>query len=381
MILILIVERLLDSKFEFLKVELIEIRVKALEGVHSDYGDRHEDPNLVIKKPPVPPLAGPTPSAIPSMSLQGIVYVPFFDLTCFHAIFIGTEGRYINVASESSILSGKVTSPMNETVKMKNSLEPASPAVANSEKIRIAVTLGNSVAQPNVKKDAAITEIGGATPSDEKIVELGPLVYESKAEAKSAFKNLLESANISQKKKLESEERRVKQKNAQEDFRIMLEDRKELLPSSRWSKAVSTIEHDEHFKAVEQAKDPEDFSENYVEKLENKEHAKALEEQKRNRVKYLEFLKSCDFIKASSQWRKVQDRLETDERCSLLEKIDRLEIFQEYIRDLESEEEEQRKLRMIKDFAAYPAVSSNTSGSTAKNLFTDVMDELEKQVK
>ncbi|XP_047269469.1 pre-mRNA-processing protein 40A-like [Capsicum annuum] len=35
----------------------------------------------------------------------------------------------------------------------------------------------------------------------------------------------------------------------------------------------------------------------------------------------------------------------------------------------------------IKDFAAYLAVSSNTSGSTAKDLFTDVMDDLEKQVK
>ncbi|PHT32859.1 Pre-mRNA-processing protein 40B [Capsicum baccatum] len=147
------------------------------------------------------------------------------------------------------------------------------------------------------------------------------------------------------------------------------------------------------------------------------EHAKALEEQKRNTVEYLEFLKSCDFIK---------DLLETDERCSRLEKIDRLDIFQEYIRDLDSEEE-QRKLRMeelrkverknrdefrklmeehvaagivnaktnwrdycinfsssflcsIKDFAAYLVVSSNTSGSTAKDLFTDVLDELEKRV-
>ncbi|KAF3645045.1 hypothetical protein FXO37_21154 [Capsicum annuum] len=107
------------------------------------------------------------------------------------------------------------------------------------------------------------------------------------------------------------------------------------------------------------------------------EHAKALEEQKRNRVEYLEFLKSCDFIK----WRKVQDRLETDERCSHLDKIDHLDIFQEYLRDLESEEEEQRKLQMIKDFAAYLAVLSNTSGSTTKDLFTDIMDELEKQVK
>lgn len=71
----------------------------------------------------------------------------------------------------------------------------------------------------------------------------------------------------------------------------------------------------------------------------------------------------------NSQWRKVQDRLEDDERCSRLEKIDRLEIFQvsarlwlflltetlclylmlcqEYIRDLEREEEEQRKIQKV----------------------------------
>ncbi|KAM3267083.1 hypothetical protein P3L10_004078 [Capsicum annuum] len=351
------------------------------------------------------------------------------------------------LASESSSLSGKVSSMMIETVEMKNSSEPSSPAVADSEKIGIAVTLGNSVAPPvsetttaqdavvygdgfsseNREKGAAITEIGGATPSDEKTVELGPL------EAKSAFKTLLESANIGshctwdqamravindrrygalkslcerkqafneyliQKKKLEAEERRVKQKKAWEDFRIMLEDCKEMSPSSRWSRAISIFEHDERFKAVERAKDHEHLSKDYVEELEKKEHAKA-----------------------SSQWRKVQDCLETDERCSHLEKIDRLEIFQEYIHDLESEEKEQRKLRMeelrkaerknhdefrklieehvaagilnaktnwrdycmnIKDFAAYLAVSSNTSGSTTKDLFTDVMDELEKQVK
>ncbi|PHT97688.1 hypothetical protein BC332_33353 [Capsicum chinense] len=335
------------------------------------------------------------------------------------------------LASESSSLSGKVSLMMIETVQMKNSSEPSSPAVANSDKIGIAVTLGNSVAPPvsettsaqdavvygdgfspenreDVKKDAAITEIGGATPSDEKTVELGPLVCESKAEAKNAFKTLLESANIgsdctwdqylSQNKKLEAEERRVKQKKAREDFRIMLEDWKELSSSSRWSKAISIFEHDERFKAVERAKDREDLFEDYVEELEKKEHAKALEEQKDNRVEYLEFLKSC-------QWRKVQDLLETDERCSRLEKIDCLEIFQEYIRDLQSEEEEQRKLRMeelrkaerknrdefrklmeehvaagicnaktnwrdycikIKDFAAYLAVSSNTSDQQQK---------------
>ncbi|XP_047251511.1 pre-mRNA-processing protein 40A-like [Capsicum annuum] len=251
------------------------------------------------------------------------------------------------VALESSSLSGNVSSPMIGTVEMKNSSEPALPAVANSEKIGIAVTLGNSVAPPvhvfrficykfasglccflfgiqffcsfettttqvtvvygdgfssknrellcwmliqqfcsvvvsqlltgeeyatnsneNVKKDVVITEIGGTTPSDEKIVELGPLVYESKAEEKSTFKTLLESANIgsdcmwnqamravindrrygalkslceqkqafneylSQKRKLEAG---VKQKKAREDFR----DCKELSPSSRWRLVAS----------------------------------------------------------------------------------------------------------------------------------------------
>ncbi|KAF3642188.1 putative pre-mRNA-processing protein 40A-like isoform X2 [Capsicum annuum] len=556
----------LGKWLQLCRVGLIEIRVKALEGVHSDYGDTYEDPKL---KPPIPPLAGPAPGAIPSMSLQvtgrpvvgmhsmpqgppipydfqrnlpmssnhmpgsggpnlplsssynvnadssGSQYqtqinddrfpsgvqpwmpisnhnvnsattmqktgelaaplvVPGTDASTDFREFTSPEGRkyYYNkvtrtskwrmsdevklarekdtishasdfgsisvvktsssgadgslvsthgakssltvvspaanlptiVASESSSLSGKVSSSMIEIVEMKNSSEPASPAVANSEKIGIAVTLGNSIVPPvsentttqdtvvygdgfssenreNVKKDAAITEIGGATPSDEKTVELGPLVYESKAKAKSAFKTLLESANIGsdctwdqamravindrrygvlkclcerkqafnkylcQKKKLEAEARRVKQKKARKDFKIMLEDCKELSPSSRWSKAISIFKHDEHFKAVKRAKDREDLFEDYVEELEKM-------------VKLL----LQNFL-ASSQWRKVQDRLETDERCSHLEKIDRLEIFQ------------------IKDFAAYVAVSSNTIGSTANGLFTDVMDELEKQVK
>ena len=86
------------------------------------------------------------------------------------------------------------------------------------------------------------------------------------------------------------------------------------------------------------------------------ERARAQEERMRNISEYRKFLESCDFIKvfvffrfhlfsagficqcstdlllsliqASTQWRKVQDRLEADERCSRLEKIDRLEIFQ-----------------------------------------------------
>ncbi|GFY89502.1 pre-mRNA-processing protein 40B [Actinidia rufa] len=216
----------------------------------------------------------------------------------------------------------------------------------------------------------------------EKTVVQEPLVYDSKL-ARNAFKALLEFTNVGsdwtwdqamrviindqrygalrtlgerkqvfnefmvQRKKQDAEERHARQKRALEDFRKMLEESEELTPSTRWSKAIAIFEDDERFKAVERAKDREDLFEDYIVEHEKKERAKALEERKWNRGEYLNFLKSCDFITASSQWRKVQDRLEADERCSRLDKIDRLEIFQEYIRDLEREEEEHMKIRMV----------------------------------
>ncbi|KAF2320795.1 hypothetical protein GH714_030849 [Hevea brasiliensis] len=275
---------------------------------------------------------------------------------------------------------------------------------------------------------------------------------EEKAEAKNAFKALLESANVGsdwtwdqamrmiindrrygalktlgerkqafneylgQKRKQEAEERRIKQKKAREDFKNMLEESRELSSTTRWSKAVTMFENDERFKAVERERDRRDLFDAHLQELEGNERAKIQEERKRNIMEYRQFLESCDFIK--HQWRKVQDRLEADERCSRLEKIDRLDIFQDYLRDLEKEEEEQRKIQKeelrkterknrdefrklleehvaagsltakthwrdyylkVKDLPAYLAVASNTSGSTPKDLFEDVAEELEKQ--
>ncbi|GER36382.1 pre-mRNA-processing protein 40A, partial [Striga asiatica] len=304
---------------------------------------------------------------------------------------------------------------------------------------------------------------------EEKRVDQGPLVYESKEEAKNAFKALLESANVAsdwnwdqamkviindrrygalrtlgerkqafnefvgQKKKQDAEEKRARNKKSREDFMTMLQESMELTSSTRWSKAVTMFENDERFQAVERVTDREDLLKDHLEELKKKERAKALEEHKRHKAEYLEFLKSCDFIKASSQWRKVQHRLEHDERFSRLEKIECLEIFQvmfdykftlvvqsnqEYIRELEMHEEEDRKLQIeesrkierknrdefrklmeehaasgilthqtlwrdystkVKDNPAYVAVSSNTSGSSAQDLFDDVVDDLEKQ--
>lgn len=304
------------------------------------------------------------------------------------------------------------------------------------------------------KKGMAAAGKVNVTPVEEKVPDDEPFVYANKLEAKNAFKSLLESANVQsdwtweqamreiindkrygalktlgerkqafneylgQRKKLEAEERRMRQKKAREEFAKMLEESKELTSSMRWSKAQSLFENDERFKAVERARDREDIFENYVVDLERKERENAAEEKRRNIAEYRKFLESCDFIKANSQWRKVQDRLEDDERCSRLEKIDRLLVFQDYIHDLEKEEEEKKKLQKeqlrraerknrdafrqlmeehvadgiltaktywrdyclkVKDLPQYLAVASNTSGSTPKDLFEDVTDELEKQ--
>ncbi|KAF9621522.1 hypothetical protein IFM89_022540, partial [Coptis chinensis] len=301
------------------------------------------------------------------------------------------------------------------------------------------------------KKGMAVAGKINITPLEEKSVDDEPLVYASKQEAKIAFKELLESANVEsnwsweqamrvivndkryaalrtlgekkqafneylgQRKKQEAEERRIKQKKSREEFTKMLEESKELTSSTRWSKAISMFEDDERFKAIERPRDCEDLFENYLSELQKKERAKAQEEHKQNLLEYKQFLKSCNFIKVNSLWRKVQDRLEDDERCSRLEKIDRLEVFKEYIMELEQEEEEQKKIQKdklrrterkdrdefrklmeedvaftakthwrdycikVKETPAYIAVSSSTSGSTPKDLFEDVAEELEKQ--
>lgn len=281
-----------------------------------------------------------------------------------------------------------------------------------------------------------------------------PPTYANKVEAKNAFKELLEAVHVeadwtweqamrviindkrygalktlgerkqafneylSYRKKHEAEEKRIKQKRAREEFLIMLQESKQLTSTMRWSKAVSLFAEDPRLLAVEKDREREELFEDYLVELERKERERAREERKKNVIEYRAFLESCDFIKANTQWRKVADKLEVDERCSRLDKMDRLDVFQEYIRDLEKEEEEEKKnqreqqrknerkhrddfrklmedhresgvlttrvawrdyVLKVKEHPAYLAVCSNTSGTTPKELFEDVAEDMEKQ--
>ncbi|EFJ38578.1 hypothetical protein SELMODRAFT_402621 [Selaginella moellendorffii] len=234
----------------------------------------------------------------------------------------------------------------------------------------------------------------------------------SLGERKQAFNEYL-----AQRKKLDLEEKRLKQKKAREDFIKMLEESKELTSAMRWSKVVSLFESDPRFHAVDKEREREDLFDDYLLDLERKERDKAREEKKKSRADFRSYLESCDFIKVNSHWRKIQDKLDDDERWSRLDKMDRLEVFQEYIRDLEKEEEEEKKMQKeqirrkerknrdefrslleshkaagilvarcpwrdylakIKEHPAYQAICTNLSGSTPKELFMDVLEELDK---
>uniref|UniRef100_A0A7N1A3A1 Pre-mRNA-processing protein 40A n=2 Tax=Kalanchoe fedtschenkoi TaxID=63787 RepID=A0A7N1A3A1_KALFE len=302
------------------------------------------------------------------------------------------------------------------------------------------------------KKRMAVAGKINVTPVEEKPNESEPLQYATKQEAKTAFKALLESAKVEsdwtwdqtmrvivndkrygalrtlgerkqafneylgQRKKLEAEERRMRQKKAREEFTKMMEECQELTSSTRWRDAIVLFENDERFKAVDRVREREDLFESYMVELQKKEKAMAQEKHKQDLADFRKFLESCDFIKASTQWRRVQDRLEDDERCLRLEKVDRLLVFQDYLRDLEAVEEEQKKIQKeqlrraerknrdafrqlmdehvaagtltaktqwrdycmtVKESPPYMAVASNTSGSTPKDLFEDVLEELQ----
>ncbi|CAI9266373.1 unnamed protein product [Lactuca saligna] len=361
-----------------------------------------------------------------------------------------------NVGSESS----SVATPLNPAVVAASMIPPnlhSSPMkTEDSSSHGVPKTLDGVSTHDTeeAKKGMAVAGKVNTTQIEEKVVDDEPFIYASKQEAKVAFKALLEDANVEadwnweqamrviindkrygalktlgerkqafneylmQRKKLEAEERRLRQRKAKEEFTKMLEESKELTSSMRWSKAMAMFEDDERYKAVDRPSDREDLFQNYLVDLQKKERAKAQEEQRQYRSEYKQFLETCGLIKVDTQWRKVQDRLEDDERCSRLDKIDRLEIFQEYIRDLEKEEDEQRKIKKdhikrverknrdefrkmmeedvnsgtltaktqwrdycqkVKESVAYQAVASNTSGSTPKDLFEDVAEELEKK--
>eukprot|EP00850_Spirogloea_muscicola_P004143 SM000017S02883 [mRNA] locus=s17:918328:927163:+ [translate_table: standard] len=361
-----------------------------------------------------------------------------------------------SAAISASLLAAAPAAPQSKVEAVVDKpVEAASPLMSpKAEPVNGMVSGGDLEEAKKGMVTAGKINVSPAASKQEKPAAPEPLTFATKQEAKTSFKELLEAHHIgsdatwdqtmrqiannkrysalktlgerkqafneyiAQRKKQEVEEKRLKVKRSREEFLAMLSESKALTSSMRWSKAQALFENDPRCQAVEKERDREELYEDYLVDLERKEKDRAREDRKHNQAEYRAFLETCDFVKVNTQWRKVQDRLEDDERCARLDKIDRLEVFQEYIRDLEKREEEEKQiakealrrkerknrdefrkvladdrasgelhvrtrwrdyLAKVKEMPSYEAVAGNASGSTPKELFEDVIEELEKQ--
>eukprot|EP00887_Chlorella_sp_A99_P000160 scaffold16.g160.t1 len=168
--------------------------------------------------------------------------------------------------------------------------------------------------------------------------------------------------------------------------------------------------------AVDSQREREELLEDWIEERERVEKEARKAERKRKAATFRELLEGCSFVAVDTSWRKAADRLAGEEAYEALDKAARLEVYQEYIRELERKEREEkekereerkrqeRKSReafrellakhraegiinaktrwreyqpVVKDEEAYVAVEQNTGGSRPKELFQDVLEEME----
>eukprot|EP01004_Peranema_trichophorum_P002123 NODE_1294_length_2025_cov_84.735542_g1095_i0.p1 GENE.NODE_1294_length_2025_cov_84.735542_g1095_i0~~NODE_1294_length_2025_cov_84.735542_g1095_i0.p1 ORF type:complete len:641 (-),score=177.97 NODE_1294_length_2025_cov_84.735542_g1095_i0:39-1961(-) len=279
------------------------------------------------------------------------------------------------------------------------------------------------------------------------------IIYSTKKDRAAAFKELLDSKKVDPELKWEEAmkiiikderykalktvadrkaayaewcERRRKQlreqavqerKKAQEDYMSMLSEHDEITPRMSFKKALNYIERDPRFEKVQPERERENLYEDYIVELEKKLKDKAKETRREHMAAFRQLLEETKSININSQWKKVQELLDEDPRYQMLDKQDRHIVFEDYIREMERREEEEkikereekkkqeRKVRdefrqllreMNKDghldyktkwkqFAEsvknHPVYISMEKQGTAKDLFEDYIGELESAIR
>ncbi|KAK9828976.1 hypothetical protein WJX72_003175 [[Myrmecia] bisecta] len=314
---------------------------------------------------------------------------------------------------------------------------PNGQAAAPQSTVRPAAAAGRSEA----------TAEASATPQDDK-----KFMYSTKEEAKDAFKELLASVHtasdwsweqtmrliisdrrysalkslgekkacfneyLQQRAREEKEEARRKAKQTRDDFTALLEETPDLRPGSRFSKARDLLAADPRWKAVADDKERSELFDTHMKERERREREENKARRKQKVAAFRDLLERTPAIKVDTPWRKAQAKLEGEAEYDDLDKIERLEAFQDYIRELErvekekkekAKEERRRKERktrdrfkdllkrhrqegiitaktrwkeyfkVVKGEEALAAVERNSSGSRPKELFEDLLEEVE----
>eukprot|EP01117_Protostelium_nocturnum_P005862 TRINITY_DN2112_c0_g1_i2.p1 TRINITY_DN2112_c0_g1~~TRINITY_DN2112_c0_g1_i2.p1 ORF type:complete len:600 (+),score=238.68 TRINITY_DN2112_c0_g1_i2:47-1846(+) len=167
-------------------------------------------------------------------------------------------------------------------------------------------------------------------------------VLNSIAEKKSAFHDF---QNI--KKQQDKEDKRKREIRNREAFLEMLKTCQGLKPGMTWRKAIGYFEGDVRMDAIK-ASERESLFEDFMVKLEKETRENAIKTQRENVAKLREIFREDKRIDVNTPWRTVKVNYNDDLLFNALERGDRLLIFQDYIRELEREEEISKRNETIK---------------------------------
>jgi len=122
----------------------------------------------------------------------------------------------------------------------------------------------------------------------------------------------------------------------------MLRENSNVTPKIPWRKAAVYFEGDNRFEAIPE-RDREELYEEFLIEKEKQEKESVRQLRRDNMKRFRQKLESDISININSQWRKIKEQFKEDETFKILDKIDRLQVFEDYIRDLERDEEDKKK--------------------------------------
>lgn len=216
----------------------------------------------------------------------------------------------------------------------------------------------------------------------------------------------------------EAEEERKRSRQTRKDFIAMLEECAEIEKTPKYSLAMDLLEHDPRWAAVRDVRDREDYFEEFLDAKDRKAAEARRAERKARMEAFTELLHETEWVTNESEWRETYAKLRDEPRCTALDRVDCLDAFDAYVSDLERKKEEDRKKERAarrraerknrdafieylqscigrelncrsewKDFRGaaketepYKALAANSSGSTPRELFEDLLDDLDEEV-
>eukprot|EP01097_Dermamoeba_algensis_P006001 TRINITY_DN3780_c0_g1_i2.p1 TRINITY_DN3780_c0_g1~~TRINITY_DN3780_c0_g1_i2.p1 ORF type:complete len:755 (-),score=262.22 TRINITY_DN3780_c0_g1_i2:188-2452(-) len=149
---------------------------------------------------------------------------------------------------------------------------------------------------------------------------------------------------LGNKKRAEREEMKMKERKVYNDFFQMLKEQKEVNLNTPFKQVASTVEKDPRFLAIESDGEREDIYEDFLWDMEKNQREDIRQQRKENMGKFKKLLEDTPSVTVRTPWRKAKEQFK-DEECFLgMEKIDRLFVFEEHIRQLERKEFEERRI-------------------------------------